>query len=229
MTTGATDIHPITNSSQWVERFSMMAAVMSTRFPHKEPELLAYQATIVKAETTRELLSGSATIDVTAEMPWLAKISTDLCQTHNKAFTGRARAIRRCSYCLDSDHNGSNYPKNPNRPLLGYFPAMDAWLMPAPPQPMPITPPREPYEGRCNKQQYLHICTSCNGPHPVLQCTQRQPPSHSRSHPRRDPTTATLPPTSKSSNNSSDLRQSLLELLTMIRILSEPNRLHYYN
>ena len=47
--------YPITNISQWVERFSMMAAVIE--------------------------LSGSPTTDVTAEMPWCAKISTGLCQT----------------------------------------------------------------------------------------------------------------------------------------------------
>ena len=41
---------PISNISQWVERFSMMAAVMCMRFLHKAPGLFAYQATIVRAE-----------------------------------------------------------------------------------------------------------------------------------------------------------------------------------
>ena len=45
---------PITNISQWVERFSLMAAVISTQFLHKAPELLAYQATIIKAERNYE-------------------------------------------------------------------------------------------------------------------------------------------------------------------------------
>ena len=35
---------PITNVSQWVEHFSLKAAVICTRFPHKALELLAYQA-----------------------------------------------------------------------------------------------------------------------------------------------------------------------------------------
>ena len=114
---------------------------------------------------------------------------------YNEAFTGRARAIPRCSYCLDDDHHFNNCPKNPNRPLLGYFPPMGTWPMPTPPQPMPIPPPREACrrfnEGRCNKQQrckYLHICTSCGGTHPAIQCAQRQPPGRSRSPPRRNPT-----------------------------------------
>ena len=36
---------PITNISQWVERFSIMAAaILVTWFPEKAPELFAYQA-----------------------------------------------------------------------------------------------------------------------------------------------------------------------------------------
>ena len=45
---------PITNISQWVKRFSLMAAVICTGFPHKAPELLAYQAVIVRAERDYE-------------------------------------------------------------------------------------------------------------------------------------------------------------------------------
>ena len=40
---------------QWVERFSLMTAVIATRFPHKAPELFAYQATIVRAERNYEV------------------------------------------------------------------------------------------------------------------------------------------------------------------------------
>ena len=45
---------PITNISQWVERYSLMAAVLCTRFPQKAPELLAYKATIIRAERNYE-------------------------------------------------------------------------------------------------------------------------------------------------------------------------------
>ena len=41
---------PITDISQWLERYSLMATVLATRFPEKAPELFAYQATIVQAE-----------------------------------------------------------------------------------------------------------------------------------------------------------------------------------
>ena len=45
---------PITDISQWVERFSIMAATLVTRFPEKGPELFAYQAQIVRAERNYE-------------------------------------------------------------------------------------------------------------------------------------------------------------------------------
>ena len=41
---------PITDISQWIEHFSIMAAILATHFPDKAPELWAYQATIVGAE-----------------------------------------------------------------------------------------------------------------------------------------------------------------------------------
>ena len=45
---------PVLDISQWVERYSAMAAVLASRFPEKAPELLAYQATIVQAERNYE-------------------------------------------------------------------------------------------------------------------------------------------------------------------------------
>ena len=40
--------------TEWVERFSLMAAILATRFPLKAPEFWAYQATIVRAERNYE-------------------------------------------------------------------------------------------------------------------------------------------------------------------------------
>ena len=45
---------PVVDISQWVELFSLMAAVIVTQIPHKAPELFAYQVTIVRAERNYE-------------------------------------------------------------------------------------------------------------------------------------------------------------------------------
>ena len=55
--------------------------------------------------------------NVTTETAWLANISTCSCQTLGfiiEAFTGRARAIPRCSYCLDDNHHVNDCPKTPS-------------------------------------------------------------------------------------------------------------------
>ena len=41
---------PIQNVSVWIEKFSLMAALIASCFPEKAPELFAYQASIVRAE-----------------------------------------------------------------------------------------------------------------------------------------------------------------------------------
>ena len=45
---------PVTDISQWVERYTQMAAVIATCFPHKTPELFGYLATVVRAERNYE-------------------------------------------------------------------------------------------------------------------------------------------------------------------------------
>ncbi len=45
---------PVTDISQWVERFSIMAATLSSRFSEKAPELFAFQAQIIRAERNYE-------------------------------------------------------------------------------------------------------------------------------------------------------------------------------
>ncbi len=45
---------PVTEISQWLERYSLVAAILSTRFPEKAPELFAYQRSIVRVERNYE-------------------------------------------------------------------------------------------------------------------------------------------------------------------------------
>ena len=45
---------PVMSISQWAKRYAMMAALHSTRFPQKAPELFAYMATVVRAERNYE-------------------------------------------------------------------------------------------------------------------------------------------------------------------------------
>ena len=116
---------PVTNISQWVERFSVMAAILCTRFPHKAPELLTYQAAIVRAECNYE---GTQWVSYDCRYCREALARKDLNwsvldpRLYSEAFTGRAKNIQRCSFCLQDDHKKNTCPRNPHRPLLGWLP-----------------------------------------------------------------------------------------------------------
>ena len=45
---------PVKDISRWVEKFSIMAAILSTRYPEKAPEFWACMCSIVKAERKYE-------------------------------------------------------------------------------------------------------------------------------------------------------------------------------
>ena len=99
---------------------------------------------------------------------------------YNEAFTGRARAIARCSFCLQDNHTDAYCPKNPNHPLFGWYPSLaigptpTGWpsLPPLPftnpgPSPKSLEICRRYNEGRCkqSRSRYQHACSFCHAPH----------------------------------------------------------------
>ena len=181
---------PITDISQWLERFSLMAATLASRFPEKAPELFAYQATIIRAERNyetgrwvaydrqfrREALTRK-------DLNW----STPDPHLFSEAFTGRARSIPRCNFCLQDDHTGQYCPKNPENSWPGWLSGPSPWQHQARPSPAParpsLNPPQGPKEicrrfneGKCKLPQhrcrYLHACRECGevNTHPGNAC-----------------------------------------------------------
>ena len=112
---------PITSISQWLERFSMMAAIIVTRFPLKAPELLAYQSLIVRAQCNYE---GEHWVAYDRQFRREALARRDLnwsvpdSRLYQEEFTGRALFLTRCSYCLAEDHSSTQCSRNPNRPTF---------------------------------------------------------------------------------------------------------------
>ncbi len=100
---------PITDISQWIERFSLMAATLTSRFTEKAPELFAYQVSIVRAERNYETGRWVA-YDRQYRREALARKDLNWSVTdphlYNEAFTGRTRSIPRCTFCLQDDHIG---------------------------------------------------------------------------------------------------------------------------
>ena len=177
---------PIEDISLWVERFSLMAAVLCTRFPEKAPEFFAYQSTIVRADRNYE---GKRWVQYDRQFRREALSRRDLnwsvtnSRLYNETFTGRARAIPRCSYCGQDDHGEAACPRNPNRPILGLLTNLAA--LPGYPfvSQQQVTPQlqvpsmelcRRFNEGKCRKPRcrYRHACSRCSGQHPQVECHQ---------------------------------------------------------
>ena len=82
----------------------------------------------------------------------------------NETFTGCARAIPRCIFCLHDDHTTSTYTINPNdlpRGNVSYWPAQTA--MGYVPCPVQAEVCHNYNDGRCKKVtcRYQHVCLGC--------------------------------------------------------------------
>ena len=112
---------PITDISQWVEKFSMMIAIICSRFPDKATEMFAYLGTIVGAERDYE---GQCWVTYDRQfrrkalankyLNWLVIDS----RLYNEAFMGCAKAIARCSFYLQDDHIYGRILSQQPQPLL---------------------------------------------------------------------------------------------------------------
>ena len=179
---------PVTDISVWVERFSLMAAVLVLRFPDKAPELFAYQASIIRAERNYE---GKHWVIYDRQYRWEALARNDLnwsvlnSRLYNEAFTGRAKSIARCEVCLSDSHTASTCPQNPTLHLAPWAPDTVQW-----PGSISHRPPnlqsaicRRWNEGRCKFPacKYRHECLVCWGTHRAPECPRKRHDARSRS------------------------------------------------
>lgn len=194
---------PITDFSLWLEKYSVMAAVLAQRFPEKAPELFAYQAHMIRCERNYQSQQWVA-YDRRFRKEALAAKSLDWSipnqRLFQEAFTGRAKDIPRCTYCLEDDHLTAACPSNPHRPIFGWPPNVPpqyspmAWSDLLPPQvpnwcqPLqqatnwPNSPQRQVClrynNGKCklpqDKCKHIHVCSECGGTHRRIHCTQLQ-------------------------------------------------------
>ncbi len=116
---------PVMGISQWVERFSIMAATLSSRFPEKAPELFAFQAQIIREERNYE--SGRWVLyDRQFRREALARCDLNWSVTdtrlYSEAFTGRARAIPAASSACRTTTRPPTVPEiRTTHGRIGYF------------------------------------------------------------------------------------------------------------
>ena len=172
-----------------------MAALLVSRFPEKAPELFAYQASIIRAERNFEGRRW-VTYNRCFRREALAQKSLDWyipnARLYNEAFTWRAKAVPRCTFCLQEDHVAQHCPHNPNRPWPGWFQEPMPFQPNLSHQPPTTRPPQSLEcshrynEGKCRQTattcRYAHRCTECGGPHPRMHCPRGGQRGYS--HPR---------------------------------------------
>jgi len=167
---------PVTELSQWLEKYSLMAAILVTRFQDKGPEFFAYQASIIRAERNYE---GKQWVVYDRQFRREALARKDLnwslpnVRLYNEAFTGRARSIPRCSYCLADDHAAATCPINPANTIRQ---ARDLYDFGSQLVPQSQDVCRNFNEGRCKRLscRYQHLCLSCHEGHPWMSCPRRR-------------------------------------------------------
>lgn len=173
---------PVTDILLWIECYSSLVTILGSRFPTKIGELMAYQRTIVKAHKTF-IGEGWITYDACYRRKAALTKSLDWGQVdftlYNETFTGRAKSLPRCQYCLSEYHMSASCSYAPDNP------------------PSPPARPRQDhasrsvqlcqlynhrYGSRCTFTpcKFAHMCSechgTCHGTHPVSSCARLRPP-----------------------------------------------------
>lgn len=170
---------PVTDIMMWTECFASMVAILSTKYPEKTGQFMAYLRTIVKAQRTFSG-EGWVTYDscyrrkaaITKSLDW-GTIDFTL---YNETFAGRAKAISRCRYCLSELHPSGSCIY---APMQETFSNTGTARQQARPPGAPICQLYNTRGGnRCNFSpcKFAHICSDCRGNHPLSSCRKPQPP-----------------------------------------------------
>ena len=176
---------PILDILLWVECFSTMVSVLSTCFPHKTPQLMAYQHTIIKAHRAFTG-NGWITYDtcyrrkaaVLKTLDWGVVDFT----LYNETFTGRAKSIPRCRHCLSEHHQSEECSYAPDA-----TPDRQPDLLPRTQRsPIPICQLFNGKQGNFVPCKFLNLCDECKGHHPAAYCRRQRTPTNKR-HRSRSP------------------------------------------
>ena len=180
---------PVTNILLWVECYSSLVAVLSSKYPNKIGHFMAYQKTIIKAH--RSFVGEVWVVYDTcfrrkaANMKNLDWGEVDL-TLYNETFVGRAKVLHRCSICLSELHTTTECTLTSSPRPYTQLETSLGWRS-GEKKTVPICLLYNDREGdRCTYApacKYGHTCSACQGRHPYSRCPQRR----SRPYTFRDP------------------------------------------
>ena len=173
-------VGPVTDILQWLSCYAAMVGVLSRAYPQMVPELMAYQATIIKCCRDFEGLAWAQYDRVyrrqaaqTKDLHW-SRLNPTL---YSLCFAGKAKRHVACNFCLSDNHTSDHCPDNPTKVYL-------PWQQPMPMLGAPVLPAQKfrichlfnARDGpRCTYRQckFSHLCSLCKGTHPRSACERR--------------------------------------------------------
>lgn len=171
---------PVTNILTWIECFSALVSVLSTKYPMFVPELMAYMCLIVKCHKRFEGLGWfnydrayrrqAATL---RSLNWSKTDST----LFSLAFTGKAKKSASCELCFSSNHPTHLCQESQAAVTLTLGgPVLPTSALQASQQQQKQRPICGLYNTKKGcyygvKCKYSHVCQSCKGYHPRYDCT----------------------------------------------------------
>ncbi len=174
----------VTDFLMWTECYATLVAVLSVHYPHKTPHFMAYLRTITRASRNFEGVSW-ASYDMAYRRQAANQRSLDLgvidTALYNEAFTGRAKIIPRCRYCLDDTHESKECASAPDE-LKSGDQRSGARSAPSPRSRSAQGAVEicqlynKPAGNACRYKQcrYAHLCAKCRrGSHPAAECESR--------------------------------------------------------
>ena len=172
---------PVTDILLWVECFSSMATILSSKYPEKTPQLMSYLKTIVKAHRSFKG-EGWVSYDTDYRRKAALKKSLDWGEVdftmYNEMFTGRARPPRKCTHCNSEHHTEESCPRRPPPESRFY---KDGSYNRTPRQfSSALCQLYNTRAGnRCtfNPCKFNHKCMECRGNHPLANCDRGRPPA----------------------------------------------------
>ena len=187
----------MTHFPLWTECYATLVAVLSIQYPEKTPYFMAYLRTITCASRNFEG-EAWASYDMAYCRQAANQRSLDWGELdpvlYNEAFTGRAKLIPRCRYCLADSHDTKDCAFAPE----GQQQSPTQQVQPLPSRNRPGQGAVEicqlynkPTGNACRYKlcRYAHICSKCQkGSHPASEGGGRRARHRSRSPSPRRPT-----------------------------------------
>lgn len=121
---------PIMSISQQLERYLVMAALISTCFPTR-PRTFCISGRHHKGRKKPQGWKvGGVKLSLPVGGPGSRRLNRRLNRTprlYSKAFTGWTRSIPRCSYCLQDKHPTHRCLQNPEHPWMTWPTGVGSW------------------------------------------------------------------------------------------------------